>query len=499
MNNEIKCFIEKKVFELHPTDELFDKDRLLKTKWVYQLKYNHLGEIIKYKARLVAGGYKQKYGEDYIDIFSPTLNVDCLRLLITYGLEYDYIIQSCDVATAYLNASIDQDVFTYQPEGFKVDGEYCWKLKKGLYGLKQSGLLWYKTLKNLLYKLKFKKVKIENNIFYNHDRSLIIGVYVDDLIILGKSNKLIKQFINNLEKEGDLEIKHNENIKSLLGINFNINKDYILLDQQLKIDKLCKSINITKINNQEVPILTPNNKQISNDLFSPVIKDIKQYQSLIGNLLYLARTTRPDIQFAVNQLSQFNQRPTALHLKYVKQVIQYLLNTKKLKFYFIKSNSNNNKLVAYSDADFANNTEDRKSISGVVIYYNNNLISWSAVKQKSIAQSTNESETIAANEASRNSMYLRSILNELLDTEIDIKLLTDSNGVINLAKNGIGKRSKHYETKLLYIKDLSEKRLIKLSRVDTNNNIADLNTKFLNKNRFKFLRDQLRLINIKLD
>lgn len=92
---------------------------------------------------------------------------------------------------AYLNADIDREIFLQQPLGYSVGPNYCLKLKKGLYGLKQSGRLWYLKIKSILFELGFKKVQIENNIFYNSDRSLIVGVYVDDLKILGRTKPKI--------------------------------------------------------------------------------------------------------------------------------------------------------------------------------------------------------------------------------------------------------------------------------------------------------------------
>ena len=495
MDEEMQNLQMHEVYTLYQFDENFDKSKLLKVKWCYALKYNHLGEIIRFKARLVACGYKQRHGLDYDEVFSPTLNSECIRLLTSYALDNDYLIHTCDVTGAYLNADIDREIFLMQPPGYSVGPNYCLKLKKGLYGLKQSGRLWYQKIKSILLELGFKKVQIENNIFYNSDRSLIIGVYVDDLKILGRTKEMIEHFIKQLQEIGKLKVKYSDKLQLLLGINFTVERDTIYLDQKLKIEELAKKANIRNTTSQSVPLMTPNNKLIDRDLGSPMIENVSYYQELIGSLLYISRTTRPDIQFAVNQLCQYNHRPTALHLKYAKQVIQYLLNTKNVRLAFVKSSGC--KLTAYSDSDFANSA-DRRSITGSVIYHGLNLIYWSASKQKLIAQSTNEAEVIAMNETCRNLMYYRSILNELRGAEPDsIKLYTDSNGALRFALDGIGKRSKHFEVKLLYVKDLSDKKLVKFDRVSSDDNIADVFTKFLPKEKFIGFRSKLNLIHLR--
>ena len=492
MDEEIKNLQAHNVYSLHQIDRNFDRKKVLKTKWCFALKYNHLGEVDRFKARLVACGYDQTYGLDYDEVFSPTLNSECVRLLCAIALVLGFLIHTCDITGAYLNADIDKEIFICQPLGYSVGPDYCLKLNKGLYGLKQSGRLWYLKIKSILNKMGFKKTQIENNIFYKPDLSIIVGIYVDDFKILGRTGQQITEFVDQLNKIGGLKVKHSNQLQKLLGMNFTVRPGAIYLDQHFKIENLAKKLGIRDTTSQSIPILTPGHKQIESDLGSPMIENVKLFQEINGSLLHISRTSRPDIQFAVSQLSQFSHRPTALHLKYAKQVVQYLLNTKHLKLCFTKSA--NNSLVAYSDSDFANSVLDRKSITGAVIYFNDNLIFWSSVKQKLIAQSTDEAEVIAMNETCRNLMYYRSILNEIFDQPLDIKLYSDSNGALRFARDGVGKRSKHFEVKLLYVKDLHDKGLVRFERVDTKDNIADVHTKFLDREKFKMFRDYLRLV-----
>ena len=117
----------------------------------YCTKNNEDGKEI-FKARYVAKGFKQVSGIDYGETFSPTAKLTSVRTLLQVAINDDMILCQLDVKTAYLNAPIDCDIYLYQPKGFVVSNdsgeELVWKLKKSLYGLKQSGRMWYNLLHN---------------------------------------------------------------------------------------------------------------------------------------------------------------------------------------------------------------------------------------------------------------------------------------------------------------------------------------------------------------
>jgi hypothetical protein len=201
---------------------------------VFQIKTNSEHEIIKYKVRFVATGYQQKYGIDYDEIFSPTLDATGLRTLLAFAIKYDYNISSANVGTAYLNAEIDKDVYMEQPEYMKVKHpnpkkRYICHLLKGIYGLKQSGRLWNKKITLLFEMLKLKILKSNNTIYTNKDRSIIVGIYVDDLIILSKSIEQAKQLINLLTNKCKLKMKFSESITDCLGMRVKYSKDTIII------------------------------------------------------------------------------------------------------------------------------------------------------------------------------------------------------------------------------------------------------------------------------
>jgi len=168
---------------------------IISTQWVFAIKRDKLNEIIRYKARLVAHGDKQIYGVDYIIIYSPTLDMACIRLIIFFASKFKWNIFQLDIQAAYLNAPLNEDVYVKIPQGDKNFGKGFWKLKKSLYGLKQSGRNWNYTITKFLIKIGFIQCKSEPCLFFhtneNNQVSCIIGLYVDDFIITGQNYDLL--------------------------------------------------------------------------------------------------------------------------------------------------------------------------------------------------------------------------------------------------------------------------------------------------------------------
>jgi len=134
-------------------------------KWVFKYKRNDSGEIIKRKARLVAKGFTQKFGIDYTNTFSPTLRMDSLRLIITLSLKLNFNIIQLNVKSSYLNADLNEEIYMKAPQGHEDYENKIWKLKKAIYGLKQSGREWNNTLNNTLNSIGFEKLKCDPCIY----------------------------------------------------------------------------------------------------------------------------------------------------------------------------------------------------------------------------------------------------------------------------------------------------------------------------------------------
>lgn len=215
------------------------------------------------------------------------------------------------------------------------------------------------------------------------------------------------------------------------------------------------------------------------------------YRELVESLLYASSKTRPDIAYAVNFVSRSVEEPTQERINDIKHILQYLKGNIDSGIKYIK-NGDVNILQAYCDADFAGDLETRRSTTGYIIFFSGGPISWSSRKQPIIAQSTTEAEYIAAAECCKELVYLKSLLEELLNKEIKIELNIDNQSAITLIKNGIvNKRSKYIDVKFRFIHDLVKNNIISLKYCPTTEQIADILTKPLNTNNYLKLSDKI--------
>ena len=178
-------------------------------KWVFKVKRKANGEVDRYKARLVAQGYSQTYGIDYEEVFPPVARYSSIRTLLTLANAHDLEIHQMDVTTAFLNGSLEHDIYMKQPEGF-VDPKYpdhvC-KLKRSIYGLKQSARCWNQTLDVFLLKNGYRKSNADSCIYVKSVKQengfisfVILAVYVDDIIPVSNDSEMLaseKQLLSN--------------------------------------------------------------------------------------------------------------------------------------------------------------------------------------------------------------------------------------------------------------------------------------------------------------
>ncbi|KAF2881527.1 hypothetical protein ILUMI_24645 [Ignelater luminosus] len=221
------------------------------------------------------------------------------------------------------------------------------------------------------------------------------------------------------------------------------------------------------------------------------------YRQAIGSLMYLCQATRPDLSFAVGLLSRFNHCFGKAHWSAVKRVFRYLMGTKDWKLEYSCDDSND--LIGYSDADWANDSDDRKSITGYAYIFQNGLISWNSRKQPTVALSSTEAEYMALSAATQESIYLRDLLIEILPNfeNKSIIIRCDNKGAINLANTeNCKQRTKHIDVRHHFIRVNLEKKTIKLEQVGTKNMLADVFTKSLPAPAMKTLVKEMRMRNL---
>ena len=224
----------------------------------------------------------------------------------------------------------------------------------------------------------------------------------------------------------------------------------------------------------------------------------EMYASVIGSLLYIANTFRPDLSYSVSVLSQFTSNPTEEHWTGVKRILRYLNGTKEcgLKFSRSEIEKHGDSLVGYTDADFAA-CFSRRSRTGFIFFIGGCVLSWSSKKQSVIALSTCEAEYYALTEGGKEAMHLNRLLWEFLnqkplddDQKLDpVRLFCDNQSTLFVAKNPAEhKMMKHVDLRYKWIQERVENEDFLVDYVSTKDQIADIFTKALPKETFQRLR-----------
>jgi len=220
--------------------------------------------------------------------------------------------------------------------------------------------------------------------------------------------------------------------------------------------------------------------------------DEKKYRGMIGSLLYLT-ASRPDIMFSVCLCARFQSNPKESHLKAVKRIIRYLVNTQN--FGLCYPSSNNFDLVGYSDADYVGFLVDRKSTSGMYFILGHALVSWSSRKQNCVALSTTEAEYIALNGCSGQILWMMQTLLDFGLTFNKVPLKCDSKSAIDLSNNPVHhSRTKHIDVRHHFVRDHIAKEEIYVEFIPTDFQLADIFTKPLSNDRFEQLRLDLGIL-----
>ncbi|CAN1250021.1 Copia protein [Linum perenne] len=475
-------------------------------KWVFVRKRNENGEITRYKARLVAQGFSQRPGIDYEETYSPVVDATTFRYLISLAVQEGLNLRLMDVVTAYLYGALDNDIYMKLPEGFQLPEtnksnsreHYSIKLNKSLYGLKQSGRMWYNRLREYLIKEGYTNDPICPCVFLKRSgiEFVIISVYVDDINIIGTPKELAKA-VNCLKRE--FEMKDLGKTKYCLGLQVEHLQKGILVHQEGYTTKVLQRFYMDKSHPLSTP-MTVRSLDVNKDPFRPresneeLLGPEVPYLSAIGALMYLASHTRPDISFAVNLLARYSSSPTRRHWNGVKHILRHLQGTQDMGLFY--SSESNIGLVGYADAGYLSDPHTGRSQTGYLFTYGDTAISWRSVKQTITATSSNHAEILAIHEASRECVWLRSIIQHIqrscglsLEKMAPTLLYEDNAACIAQLKDGYikGDRTKHISPKFFFTHDLQKNGEIIVQQVRSRDNLADIFTKALTTSTFEKL------------
>lgn len=456
------------------------------SKWVFKIKRDENDLAPRYKARLVAQGFSQKYGTDYDEVFAPVARPETFRILLTVASMRNYEVRHFDFKTAFLNGSLKEEIYLRPPQGFPNEGK-VYRLRKSLYGLKQAAKVWNDTIHGALIKcgcIQSQRDKCLYTVKRGDSRAFMI-IHVDDLLVATNDQSLLKFIIAKLES--NFQLKDLGKARHYLGIDIaRTNDGSFSLSQEKYIDKILEVSGQLDAKDSKYP-LDPGYYKLENEDF---LSNNEKYRKLIGMLLYLCTNTRPDISAPVSILSQKVSKPTTTDLNEVNRIIRYLKYTKRFK---LQLGGSGNELLVYSDANWGENRIDRKSNSGFVVLLNKGLISWCCRKQNLVTLSSSEAEYVALNETAKELTWLECLIGDF-EVRVDkpITILTDSQSCMAMIKDSkLSCRTKHIDIRFHYVKEKVEHGDIRLQYVCTEENVADLLTKPLGAGRISKLRKMI--------
>ncbi|XP_053958679.1 uncharacterized protein LOC128863506 [Anastrepha ludens] len=233
------------------------------------------------------------------------------------------------------------------------------------------------------------------------------------------------------------------------------------------------------------PVATPANASIKlSKAMSPKTEEERNsasklpFQNLVGSLMYLAVSTRPDIAHIVSVLSQFNTNYGSAHWVAAKRVLRYLKGTPNLGMTF--TSTKNSTLEGFADADWGSNIDDRRSYTGFTFKLANGAISWESRKQRTVAMSSTEAEYMALSDSTKEAIHLKRLVREITGEDRTVIIYNDNQGAGKLSKNPIfHNRTKHVDIRHHFVREAVERKDIIIKYVSTEEMPADVLTKRL--------------------
>nr|GEU70596.1 hypothetical protein [Tanacetum cinerariifolium] len=424
MQEELNEFERLEVWELVPRP---DQVMVITLKWIYKVKLDELGGILKNKARLVARGNRQEEGIDFEESFAPFARLEAIRIFLAYVAHKNMVVYKMDVKTVFLNGNLREEVYISQPDGF-VDPDnlnHMYKLKKALYGWKQAPRAWYDMLSSFLLSQDFSKGSVDPTLFIrkNGNDLLLVQIYVDDIIFAASTLELCDLFANLMCSNFKMSMMGK--ISFFLGLQISQSPRGILINQSKYALESLKKYGFESCDPVDTPMVEKS--KVDEDREGKAV-DPSHYRGMIGTLLYLT-ASRPDLQFAICMCAWYQARSTEKHDCSVA-------------------------LTAFTDADHAGCQDTRRSTSGSVQFLGERLISWSSKRQKSAAISSTEAKYIALSGCCSQILWMRSKLSDYGLGFNKLPMYCDNKSAIALCCDNVQHfRSKHIDIRYHFIKE----------------------------------------------
>ena len=507
IKEEFDSLLENKTFDLNdPSTRPPRTMKAISSRWVYKKKINPDGST-RFKARLVVRGFEQP--EDNSPTYAPVAKIATYRVLLALSASRKWRNTQLDVKTAFLNPSIDDDdIFIKLPQGIPAE----WfppdtpaelivlailRLEKALYGLRTSPIRWYNMLDKFLRSLGFVKSDFEETLYLMD--GCICLVYVDDIQLWAtkEDTTACDNVISQLKLRFSMTSLGQTQRFLGLEVLYRDSESSIALCQQSYIDATIARFPMENVKPAHSPMdlnVQLFNGQVDDTPLSP--RMMREYLSLVGSLVWISSSTRPDLAFTTSCLASFNAKPLKMHWTAALRALSYLRSTKDLGLVFNAPSKDPspdlNVMTGHSDSDWASNVTTRKSQSGHVLSIAGSAVLWKSKPQKCVSLSTTEAEFYAASEAIKIISHTRALLKNVgshlkdqdpvHDTLNPTPLKCDNAAAIKIFESGhFNERSKHIAVRVAHAFDETNAGTVKLEWIPSALNPADCLTKALNR------------------
>ncbi|XP_020688185.1 uncharacterized protein LOC110103715 [Dendrobium catenatum] len=413
-----------------------------------------------------------------------------IRILLTVSLTHHWPVIQLDVANAFLHDNLSEEVYMKQPVVF-TDPQHpthvC-KLNKSIYGLKQSLRQWFQKFTSFLHNLGFQFSKADPSLLIlNHNNAYIfILIYVDDILITGNNSQAIQNILQQLHSA--FRLKQLGDVSLFFGIQVVKTKHDVFLHQEHYARDLLTHAGFSDCKPAATPLGLKCKEQRDTQPFS----DPTHFWKLAGSLQYLS-ITRPDIAFATNSICQHMHQPSNHDYLKLKRILRYMKGT--IDFGLPIKSGNILQLTTYTDADWAADSSNRKSITEFCTFLGQNLIAWSVKKQATVAKSSTKVEYRSLSAATSDTIWLRRLLADFnIPQKQPTTIHCDNTSTIALAHNPVfHARTKHIENDYHFISDHIKQGEINIQHISSEDQTADILTKSLSATRFSTLMSKLTI------
>ena len=474
-------------------EKMLPDGKWIDSRIVFKIKTDTDNNPIEYKVRITGNGSRQILGQHYSEKWAPCLDPLSFRILCAMAVKHRWVLMQFDFSNAYMNGRLPEHLKLYLrntpmldvPPGMVV------RILGALYGLKQSGAIWYKVYSSALASMGFTKSKFDPCIFKRLlEQALqdVVGVHVDDGSVFVPSLEVGEELLTALMKLFALKFGP---LGHYLGLLIRQSADRSIIT--LSAPHYCKSVGARfgfkegTFTEAKMPHIPSAAKAFTEK--TPV-QDSVPYNQAVGCIRWTADRWRPDCSFVASRAASALKSPTAEHWRATKHAIRYLASTPHLGLRYEDNRTSigyhaidladdiDFEIVLFTDSNFAAEIDNYRSRRSHLLYVNGNLVDWKSKLMRTGKTSTSHAEAAALFAGVEQALYVLNFMKDLnARVATPIIAYCDCQPVINAITTWNSRLARWMAVKLFKLRELRDAGVLEIRKVPTAENPADLGTK----------------------